>query len=184
MLLRPTQLLNRQLKTTFKRLIQDKSASAAVEFALLFIPFIIILMAMLETGYFYFIAVLLEGATSEAGRQVRTGNIQQSAAPLAAFKEKLCDNMFNVISCNQLRVDVRNFSAFSSANPPAIDVDSGLETFSPGEAGDVIVVRVIFEFQFITPLLGQLLNSNGDNETRLLVSSAAFRNEPFGDLTN
>ena len=30
-------------------------------------------MAMLETGYFYFIAVLLEGATAEAGRQIRTG---------------------------------------------------------------------------------------------------------------
>ena len=136
-------------------------------------------MAMLETGYFYFIAVLLEGATAEAGRLIRTGNVQKSAAPIEAFKEELCNNMFNVVACNELRVDVRNFAQFSAANPPAIENNNGDETFAPGAAGDVIVARVIYEFQFITPLLGQFLNNNGESETRLLVSSAAFRNEPF-----
>ena len=97
-----------------------------MEFALLAIPFLTILMAMLETGYFYFIAVLLEGATAEAGRQIRTGNIQQSAAPIEAFKEQLCNNMFNVVACNELRVDVRNFAQFSAANPPAIENNNGV----------------------------------------------------------
>ena len=181
MRIQPTQLLYRHFKKSFERLKQDKSASAAVEFALLAIPFLTILMAMLETGYFYFIAVLLEGATAEAGRQIRTGNIQQSAAPIEAFKEQLCNNMFNVVACNDLRVDVRNFAQFSAANPPAIENNNGDETFAPGAAGDVVVARVIYEFQFITPFLGQLLNNNGESEARLLVSSAAFRNEPFGN---
>ena len=56
---------------------------------------------------------------------------------------------------------------------------NGVETFAPGAAGDVVVARVIYEFQYITPFLGQILNNNGDSEARLLVSSAAFRNEPF-----
>ena len=179
--MRPTYLLVRLFKKKYDRLKRDRSASAAVEFALLLIPFLTLLMAMLETGYFYFIAILLEGATAEAGRQIRTGNIQQSAAPLEAFKEALCENMFTVVSCDGLQVDVRNFTNFSTANPPKIEDNNGNGTFTPGAAGDIVVARVIYEVQFMTPFLGQILNDTGNSATRLLISSAAFRNEPFGD---
>ena len=181
MIIRPTQLLVRRLEQSYYRLKRDQRASAAVEFALLLLPFLTILMAMLETGYFYFIAVLLEGATAEAGRQIRTGNIQQSAAPLEAFRDEICNNMFSIVSCAELRIDVRNFINFSDANVPAVEDYDGSETFLPGVAGDIVVARVIYEFQFITPFLGQILNDNGESGTRLLISNAAFRNEPFDD---
>ena len=48
--------------------------------------------------------------------------------------------------------------------------------------GDIIVVSVKFKFSFITPFLADLLK--GGDGSVLLVSSSAFRNEPFGNALN
>ena len=161
---------------------EEKKGSVAVETAMIMLPFLTILMAMLETGYMYFLAIVIEGATSEAARQVKTGAVQKAGAPITAFRQNLCDNMFRLVSCDELQVDVRNFSQFSGSNPPPLAGDGTGNSFAPGGAGDIVVVRVAYRVNFVTPFLGQILSAGGGDGTRLLVSSSAFRNEPFGDL--
>lgn len=162
----------------------DQRGSAAVEMAMLMIPFLTILFAMLETGYMYFIAVMIEGATADAARQVRTGSVQQSGAPLGVFRQRLCASMFGVVSCDDLQVDVRNFAQFGGANPPAMAGNAAGNSFAPGGAGDIIVVRVAYRVNFVTPFLADILAADGGDGSRLLISSSAFRNEPFGEITN
>jgi Flp pilus assembly protein TadG len=61
----------------------------AVEYALLALPFFTILLAIIETGYIFFVAILIEGATAEAARQIRTGAVQGPScvtACLASFR--------------------------------------------------------------------------------------------------
>jgi hypothetical protein len=90
--------------------------------------------------------------------------------------------MFGVVDCAELKVDVRNYTQFIGANPPALEGDGAGNTFAPGGAGDIVVVRVSYKVEFITPFLDQILSTEGGDGSRLLISSSAFRNEPFGEL--
>ena len=43
---------------------------------------------------------------------------------------------------------------------------------------DIVIVSVYYEWQLITPMMGSSMANAPDN-TRILVSSQVFRNEPF-----
>lgn len=158
-----------------RRFSRDRSGVTALETALLLPPFLGILMAILETGFMFLSAIIVEGATAEAARQVRTGFVQQSGAPIGQFRQILCDNLFGVVPCADLSVDVRNYTQFQDADVSA-NVDGA--AFAPGNPGDVIVVRVSYDWEFITPFL-ELAVGQATPDSRTFISNAAFRNEPF-----
>jgi Flp pilus assembly protein TadG len=161
-----------------------RDAITTVEVGLLALPFLTIMFAIIETGYMFFLAILLEGATADAARQIRTGLVQESGSPLAKFQQILCDRMFNVIQCPQgIVIDARNYSRFEDAVLPVMAANQAGAMFAAGNPGDVIVVRVAFSWHFITPFLDQLL-AQADGGQRTFISSAAFRNEPWGGPIN
>lgn len=164
--------------------IRARDAITSVEIAMLALPFLTIMFAIIETGYMFFLAILLEGATADAARQIRTGVVQEAGSPLAKFQQILCDRMFNIIQCPQnVVIDVRNYSRFEEAVLPGMAATQAGATFVAGNPGDVIVVRVAFSWHFITPFLDTLL-AQSDGGQRTFISSAAFRNEPWGGPIN
>jgi Flp pilus assembly protein TadG len=161
-----------------------RDAITSIEMAMLALPFLTIFFAIIETGYMFFLAILLEGATADAARQIRTGAVQEAGSPLAKFQQILCERMFNVIQCPQgVIIDVRNYSRFEDAVLPAMAASQAGASFVAGNPGDVIVVRVAFSWHFITPFLETLLGQ-ADGGQRTFISSAAFRNEPWGGPIN
>jgi len=161
-----------------------RDAITTVEIALLAVPFLTIFFAIIETGYMFFLAILLEGATADAARQIRTGVVQESGSPLDKFQQILCEQMFGLIACPQsFVIDVRNFSRFEDAVLPTMSSTQAGSTFVAGNPGDVVVVRVAFSWNFITPFLGTLLGEVDGGE-RTFISSAAFRNEPWAGPIN
>lgn len=172
-------ILRRKFFGNLGRLARARRGAVAVEYAIIAVPFLTLLFAIIETGYIFFSAVLIETGTAEAARQIRTGTVQASGAPIAQFRAVLCANLFNVVPCNNLRVDVRNFTTFGAArNNPPLAGNAGGDQFAPGGAGDVVVVRVSWSWNFITPFINRLL-ANVDGGQRSFVAAAAFRNEPF-----
>ena len=164
-------------------IIENSSGVVAIEAALLFPVLFFLLLAILETTYVFVIAIVLEGATSEAGRQVKTNSFQASATPQDrqdSFNETLCNNMFGLISCNELNVDVRNFTQFSGINPPPFDPNPDGEgnEFLPGNPGDIVLVRVLYKYKFITPMLGTALMDQTGANFKSIMSNIVFRNEP------
>ena len=82
-------------------------------------------------------------------------------------------------------IDVQTANSFSGVNTsiPTLTFNSkGAVTntwqYSPGNPDDIVVVRVMYQWPvFLGPLgfgLGNLSNGN-----RLLMASAAFKNEPY-----
>ncbi len=71
----------------------------------------------------------------------------------------------------------------SPTSTPAIRSANGnLQTgnfgYSPGNAGEIVVVRLMYQWPVYVSLLGlNLADLNGGK--RLLISTVAFRNEPF-----
>jgi hypothetical protein len=55
---------------------------------------------------------------------------------------------------------------------------SGNLKYCPGNAGDIVVVRLFYQWPLFVTRLGYNISNLAGNQ-RLLVATAAFRNEPF-----
>ncbi len=172
----------RRARQASLRFALARAGSAALQFALVAPPFFLMMLGIVETGGLMFVSTHLEGAVSDAARQIRTGNVQGAADPIAAFRGILCAELVVAVQCDtRMVIDVRPFNKFSNvAFTPYYD-QSGQPSgnvFNPGNAGDIVLVRVAYNWNIMTPLLGQYLGDGGSNR-KLIEAAAAFRNEPY-----
>jgi Flp pilus assembly protein TadG len=157
--------------------------STAIEFSLLSLPFIFILVGIMEISIMFASNSVLDGATQQAARLVRTGSIQQGGGdPESIFKEKLCDNASVLLDCSKFQVEVVEMDKFSDFSNYAATYDSegNLDSrgFAPGGVNTVNLVRVFYRYQLATPLIGNLL-ATGPNRTRIMISTVVLQTEPY-----
>jgi len=183
----PTYHSLRRLIGRAKTYLQDREGSAALEFGLLAIPFFTLIFGILELAIILFVNANMTHAVSEAGRQIRIGNFQACGGdPAEKFKELVCENMSFFGSCtDRLRVDVKtgpNFHTIVLPDPPeADDTDSAVPngTVANTVGGDPVVARAIYYYSLALPAALTRLETQKGSGIRELVSSTAFRNEPF-----
>ena len=98
------------------RFARDRSGVAAVEFAFVGLPFILILYAIIETGLILTGNFLLERGSEQVGRLVLTGQLQGQEKPPSKeeFKAMICDQIAPFLKCDRLKVDLRSYDEFSS----------------------------------------------------------------------
>jgi Flp pilus assembly protein TadG len=171
----------------FRTFVQGREGSAAVEFAMVSIPFLTMLFSLIELGIVFMISMTLDDATMTAARQIRTGQTQTAggaADTQSGFQAAICGNMTWIAAtcASNLSVDVETFPSFAAATPTN-PVTSGVFNpaslqFTPGAAQDVVVVRAYFRWKLITPFLDQALEKLSDGEA-IIISTSAFRNEPY-----
>jgi Flp pilus assembly protein TadG len=154
--------------------------ATAVEFALIAVPFLALLTAMVETALVFFAGQVLQASTSEAARLIMTGQAQGMTAP--QFQQAVCDRSGGLFTCSQLSVNVQTFGTFTSAtgtNPiKSGKLDTSGFAFSAGKPGQIEVVQVFYPWPLGMDLFGLNLNNiNGDSH--LLAATAVFRNEPY-----
>jgi Flp pilus assembly protein TadG len=143
---------------------------------------ILMLLVTIELGYLLFVQSALDGATRNAARQVRTGQVQGSATPLTTFQNALCGGLSGVLSCSLVSMDVESFGSFSAlrTNLQSIQFDkSGKMTnnaFSAGGPNQYVAVRVGYTYQFMVPWVGNIMHPGGGV---FLLSTVVFKNEPF-----
>lgn len=159
----------------------------AVEFAFIATPFFVLLMALLEIGLVFFGTLTLESAVEQASRLIRTGQAQTQGLTAASFKNRVCSHISGLIDCaGGLKVDVKRFDNFSGVTlDDPLDGNGELRDdfgFNPGAGGDIVVVRAFYEWDLtnLFPDLGMASGlANMGNGNRLIIGTAAFRNEPF-----
>lgn len=169
----------------FGRFRRSENGNVAVEFAMLAIPFFILLFAVIETCVVYFATSNLDSAVAGAGRLIRIGTVQAGGMTEEEFKDEVCSRLHVISNCSStLKIDVRNFTNFGGITfPPLVDENGKIvedTVFQPGGAGDIVVVRVYYSWGVLSPSLIGLSNLDGGG--RLVAASVAFRNEPFGDI--
>jgi Flp pilus assembly protein TadG len=170
------------------RFLRDRRAGAAVEFALVLLPFLLVLMTMINSALVLLAGQVLQTAATGGGRLVLTGQAQNANYTAAQFKSQICATLTVMFNCaNNLYVDVESFSSFSSIVLPNVTnangtVNSGAFGYSPGNPGDIVVVRLIYQWPIIASGLTMGLASSA-NSTNTLVATTAFRNEPYTPST-
>lgn len=181
----------------FRRMVRNDSGATAVEFALVAAPFIALLAALFQTAMVFLAGRVLDEVVAEASRYIMTGQAQTGSVTQSGFASYLCtsSNTSGLVSalftCSNFMINVQSYGSFSSAstsNPIAsfnaqgqpLDSNGNVITwsYSPGNAGDIVVVQVMYQWPIILGPLGFNL-SNLSNGNRLLISTAAFKNEPY-----
>jgi Flp pilus assembly protein TadG len=162
---------------------RDRRGIAALEFALIAAPFFFLLFAIIETALVFFISTTLEQAMAQNARDIRTGNFQTAGGDAEQFRQEICENGAGLLDCDRVRIDVRTWTSFAAINPSTpIDQDGELDDsefgFDAGGPSAIVLVRVFYEYEVMTPALGPGL-SNMSGNRRLLTAAIAFRNEPF-----
>ena len=182
------------LRTALRRFRGNRRGSAAVEFALVAPVFFALLFAIIETAIMFFASQVLETITQNSARVVLTGQAQSgsvgscavggvaTACTQATFKTYVCSQIPALFNCSSLYVDVESYSSFSSVTLSShIDAAGNFDTnmlYSPGNAGDIVVVRLFYQWPLFVTGLGYNISNVAGNK-RLLVATAAFKNEPY-----
>jgi Flp pilus assembly protein TadG len=169
-----------------RRIVRAQDGSTTVEFALLVAPFLAIIFAIIETSIVFFAGQTLETANADSARLIMTGQAQTQGFSQAQFKNAVCARIYGLFNCQGgLYVDVKTFTGFSSINNSQLPVDangnlqSGTFGYQPGGPGDIVVVRLIYQWPVYVSLLGLNLSDSAGSK-RVIMSTVAFRNEPYG----
>jgi Flp pilus assembly protein TadG len=173
------------------RFLRDRRAGAAVDFALVVFPFLMVLMVMINSALILLAGQVLQTAATSAGRLVLTGQAQNANYTAAQFKTAVCASLTVMFNCaSNLYIDVEStstssFSSINLANPT--NSNGTLNTagygYSTGNPGDLVIVRLFYQWPITgSGLVGALMNPiSPSNYT--LVATVAFRNEPYTPST-
>ena len=179
----------RLIRIVGARFARRQDGSAAVEFGLVVLPFLALMFAIIQTALVFFAQQALETVAADTARLVLTGQAQGSGYDLTTFTKNICKQfVVAMFSCpTGMYVDVKTYTSFSSINnalPLKSDgtLDSSNFGYQPGNPGDIVVVRLMYQWPLFVNLLGDavanMASTNGTSN-RLLVATAAFRNEPY-----
>ncbi len=168
-----------------------------MEFALIAMPFLCLVAAIVETALAFFAGQILDNAVSSASRQLYTGQFQAARATdpapprntttqqvaLKKFKDAICNGRVTIFSCSSIKVDVLAMADGSSFTPPS-PIDSakrdwrtgfGTQYQNPG-SNQIVIVQAAVEFPVFFGFLNPHTLANGK---RVLQSTVVFRTEPF-----
>jgi Flp pilus assembly protein TadG len=186
---------NRTNRGLLRRLFRDKSGTSAIEFALLALPFMMVVFASLETFTAFTAEQLLANATETMARKVRTGQIT-STTTQEQFRNAFCAEISVIMTCSateaktpsKLFIDVRSFTDFSQIPKTIPRKDGNLDTtgfaFNPGGPTTITVVRAYYRWEVITDLVRPYITNlrpagSSMPKDYLMVATAAFRTESY-----
>lgn len=154
----------------------DRKGATAVEFALVAAPFLFLLIAIIQTFLVFFSQQLLETAVNQSSRLILTGQAQAQNMTQSQFASAVCNALPGMFNCNNLMIDVEVATSWGTANAgtPSLTYDSNGNItntwqYTPGNPGDIVVVRVMYMWPIFV----------GSGGTRLIMASAAFQNEAY-----
>lgn len=173
------------LRPFLRRFRAQEDGSAAVEFALYFSVFMVILAAGVEIAYLNLRHAMLERGVDLVARDIRlnTGEIPSYADVRARICEEatILDECTDNLQLEMIQVDPRDFAGFE----PGADCRNAAQdprpvrNFVPGQDNDLMLVRACLKFKPMIPTtsLGAQLNTDDDGYAQLIVTTA-FVQEP------
>ena len=164
---------------------RDTHGATAVEFAMVALPFLMMLFGIIGVGLYFFTVFTMENAVEQASRLLRTGQAQQAGYNADQFKSKVCEFVPGFVDCgSKLRVNVVSYpdttiplDTLPRCLTNAGDLNGG-NTYDPGGASQVVLVWVCYEWELANKIpflhLGDMSNGSA-----LIQATTVFRTEPY-----
>lgn len=173
-------------KHLIKGLKRDEKGAAAIEFALVALPFFAILFATFEIAMIYWAQGVLTESVEPQARRGMTGELQRMGGVTQQnLRTAICNNVGGMFDCNRLIIDVRTLPNFTAQGNPSLLTAGGSiipTEFDFGARGDIVMMRVGYPWQTIFPfsLVNMSFNlSNMPNGIHLMQVTHVVRNEKF-----
>jgi Flp pilus assembly protein TadG len=156
-----------------RKFLRDDGGAVAIEMAIVGPPFILLMLTIIEMGLTLLTQAVLDGATRDAARLIRSGQIAAVGGAdqqRALFQRTLCSGLRTVLiaakCADAVAFDVEPVSG--SGAPFAQDASCTRSVdargagaacpFDIGASGQIIAVRVQYRRPFIMPWVGSCLN--------------------------
>lgn len=170
----------------------------AVEFALVAPVVLLMIFATIELSWFMLSSVILESAVREASRAGITGYTPAGMTREQYIQQQINDHVI-LLDKNNITFATTVYNTFADINQPEPFTDTNANgVYDMGEpytdangngiwdedmgvagiggSGAIVVYRVTYPWQMMTPIVSQFFNNNGQFN---ITSSMVVRNEPF-----
>ncbi|MBT1158360.1 pilus assembly protein [Aminobacter anthyllidis] len=170
------------------RFMRNQSGSTAIEFAVLAIPFSLLVFAILESCIAFAGQQVLANAADEVARQLRTGQVRAAAITKVALEKMICDKLEVLVAkgCPELVVDLRSYPTFADAAKVKVkltsdkDIDTTGFAVTPGPSMSKNMLQVFYRWPVITDFMRASMSNLKDGKT-LQYATVTWQNEPFND---
>lgn len=170
-----------------RRFGQDKRGVAAIEFALLAMPFLMVLFAVLETALSFTSQQIMSNAVDNLARDIRVGKLKKGSADAtsAAITSRICTDIAVLVpaGCPDLVVDMKVYPTFNDV-PTTIPrtADKNINTsgfaINVGDPEEKQMLRVFYRWKYYTRFVGDKMAEMPDGKT-LLYTAVVWQNEAF-----
>ena len=168
------------------RLLRNEDGVAAVEFAVLALPFFLLVFAIIESSISFAGQQLLQNATDDYARQIRTGQLQTADVSAEKAKAFICQRISLLVEsgCPGLVIDLKEYSSFEAAaavkTKYTTDRDINLKGFGASSGGPVSInmLRVFYKWPVMTDFMRSYI-SNLKGGKVLHFATTTWQNEPY-----
>ncbi|MER9175405.1 pilus assembly protein [Mesorhizobium sp. M0955] len=174
-----------------RRFLGDRRGSTAIEFAMLAIPFALLVFAILESCISFAAQEVMANATDDIARQLRTGQVRPADVSGTKLRDMICTKLEIMVAktCPGLLVDLREYPTFADAALAGFKIQDGdvvltkgtsTQTFTvaPGPAESRNMLRVFYKWPVMTDFMAKSMANLKDGKT-LHFASITWQNEPF-----
>lgn len=160
---------------------RDESGTTVIEFAILAMPFLLVIFSILEMSLAFFAERVLQDGLMEAKRKVRLGEITSEGA----FRRELCSAAAVPVlfDCGRISISIERVPNGGRAPEPPRnnkgEIDLGQLAFAPGPRESTNIARVFYHWPRFLPVG---MTSGGayvrKSDKTLLEGAAVFNIEP------
>lgn len=172
--------------------LRNASGATAVEFAMVVLPFTVLVFAILEVCIAFAGQQVLFNVTDDIAREIRTGRLKTDDISETTLRERICERLEIVLigecDAENLKIDLREFPTFAQAAAERIkftgsssadrDIDTTDFAVTPGSSGSKNMLRVFHKWPVITDFMAKLQSNLAGGKT-LHFATVTWQNEPF-----
>lgn len=172
--------------------VRNRRGSTAIEFAILALPFALLVFAILESCISFAGQEVMANITDDVARQLRTGQLRPADVAGGKLTTLICGRLQIIVSTDcpqQLLVDLREYPTFADAATATFKIQNGdvvlmqgtnSQPFAntPGLAESKNMLRVFYKWPVMTDLMAKSMANLSGGRT-LHFASVTWQNEPF-----
>lgn len=169
----------------FARFCRNNRGTVAIEFALIALPFFLLIFAIIEISLSFTAEQVMSNTVDDLSRKLRTGQLKASDVSGSKLATLICGQLLMpAAGCPDLVVDLQTYATFKAV-PKTIpikadnDVDASGFKNAPGGAGTINQLRVFYRWPILTDLMKPRIESIKGKGKTLLFSTATWQNEPY-----
>ena len=171
--------------------VHNEDGVAAVEFALVAMPFLLFTLGLLGMGLYFLASTSLEYGVEAAARKLRTGEAEKGKMTVGGFRDLVCQSAGTYIDCGKVSTIVQHSENWAGINPQACTDATGKRVGSTGSSGElinkysgtsseVVLVTLCYEWALAQQFPFLKLGSSADGSGSAIIQAAtAFKSEPY-----